>query len=298
MSSSSSENSPGRRGLLYILGFSFGFLFAWIFSKVLQKSGETIHPENSAPHPEDRVHSLAPSIVQPTYSIPQHNHSERRGEDAPLRKKFYEWSVGIGTLGLLVINAFLLIFTQRQADFMFQQLVGTQAAVIDFSSTFNDGSGELAISLSNNGHVTATDIHLVINARKESIKDGTPLGETFHFEPTIQPMIAGRGEGFHRMYPWMLTAQEALQGGRWSPEWPGAYTYKFNTRLTYQDGFGNLRTRNFCDQWFPGFSIKTRTGSVGGGGLHSCQDAASYVAVTRDYEEKAERERQAGEGHN
>jgi hypothetical protein len=48
---------------------------------------------------------------------------------------------------------------QKQTAVNRQQLVGSQAAVLDPVIAFNDGSGELTV-FTNEGRVTATDVHL------------------------------------------------------------------------------------------------------------------------------------------
>jgi hypothetical protein len=125
MSSSPSQDSDGGRGPLYILLFVVGFLLGVFASKTTRRNGEPVTPQNSIANPRDGSRSLPSPIMKPTDSVPQNNRSQWRDENTPLRKKFYEWAVSLGTLGLLLINIGLWYSTKKSVDVAQRALVLT-----------------------------------------------------------------------------------------------------------------------------------------------------------------------------
>src|ERR1700733_15192274 len=120
---------------------------------------------------------------------------------------------------------------QKQTLINRQQLVGSQAAVLDFGTAFSD-SGQLQVWLNNNGHVTATDIHFRLDATKNVIKTGMRIGTALSFEPSVAPIQPTRG--FNKT--WSLPWQPAELGthGKWPSGWPGTVTYTFWGSFSYQ----------------------------------------------------------------
>ncbi len=181
---------------------------------------------------------------------------------------------------------------KRQTFLSRQQLVGTEAAVLDLSVPYDDGSGVLTVQLSNNGHATAAKIHLSVDASQQKLQDGTLIGDPFHFEPPVQPIPSGKGLGHTWTLPWHLTERERQQGGHWPPDWPGKRTFVFRAEVTYQNGFGDEIRQEVCRQWLPGFSIDYRGQHFGGGGLYDCADIKAFIKSTLEQEKQAEKDAQ------
>ncbi|MGB8063799.1 MAG: hypothetical protein WCF26_18035 [Candidatus Sulfotelmatobacter sp.] len=148
---------------------------------------------------------------------------------------------------------------QQQTTLMRQQLVGSQGAVLDLGIAENSLPGDFFVQVTNSGHVTATDVHLKVDASQQVLKDGTLIGEPFHFELSVPPIAAGRNWNHTWHQPWSLTEYERQQGGHWAPDWPGKRTFVFRAEITYQNGFGDqVPTQRLCKQWLPGFSIDNK----------------------------------------
>lgn len=79
------------------------------------KKIEKPYAHRIAPLIQSKAQARPQLIMQAGHSTPEQHHAERREDDAPFRKKLYEWSVAIGTIGLLIVNVFLLVSTKRAA---------------------------------------------------------------------------------------------------------------------------------------------------------------------------------------
>ena len=105
------EQERERRGLLYILLSGLALLSGWLLAKSLSRdaSDETIRPRVT---PGDERNRL---LIAQGASTPQHQHTERRKRDTPLWKSLVESAVAVGTIGLLIVNIFLLGATKESA---------------------------------------------------------------------------------------------------------------------------------------------------------------------------------------
>jgi len=109
-----------------------GVLFGVLFSQILQKNKQTVHPEDRATKPKDGSQALPPASAQVVHTEPDTNHSDGSADDVPLRTRVYEWGVSIGTLGLLVINLFLWGITKHSNFINEQALVSVQRSFVTF----------------------------------------------------------------------------------------------------------------------------------------------------------------------
>jgi hypothetical protein len=238
----------------------------------------------------------------------------KSSDEGKKRKKFKILSLSLFEWGSLLLGAATLIFLikytnyarlqwcaaqntlgqiQQQTTLMRKQLVGTQAAIIPLALGYSESTGALSVPMVNDGHVTATDIHLTIDASQRRIKDDTSIGEPLHFEIPIQPIPSGKGPTLTWTMPWPLTEYERSQGGRWVPDWPGKRTFVFRASLAYQDGFDNEIHRDICKQWLPGFSIDHGGGRRdSGGGIYDCTEIKSIIRSTLEQERQAEKDTQ------
>ena len=142
----------------------------------------------------------------------------------------------------------------------------------------------------NMGHVTATDVHLSVDASQQRISDGHIIGQSYHFNQSIRPIPPGTGaDPFKWISPWYLTETERNEGGRWAPDWPGKRTFVFSALLTYNNGFEKAEPIKVCKKWLPGYTIhyKEQT-SGGGGGLVDCSLFENTIQSTKEQEKKAE----------
>jgi hypothetical protein len=79
-----------------------------------QDATKPIHPQNT-PTNKDRGGYVELAAISPVPPAPAHQSDANRGrEDTPGWKKLAETSIAVGTLGLLVINAFLLVSSKKQ----------------------------------------------------------------------------------------------------------------------------------------------------------------------------------------
>lgn len=181
---------------------------------------------------------------------------------------------------------------QKQTMISRDELVGTKAAVLDVGIGLSD-AGQLNVGLSNDGHVTATDIHFHLNASKNSVQDGTRIGSPLIFEPDVKPIQASRGLTWIWTLPWR--PRQLGPEGYWPKGWPGTVTYTFWGNYSYQDGFGDTAQQWFCKQWLPRLSIaSSKQGSAySGGGLFDCTDMTTDIHSIRKQEEEAEAEQRA-----
>jgi hypothetical protein len=104
-----SQESSGSPGILYILFSAFAFLSGWLLSKsqsLHDVSGESIHPQNTLGD-ESRRRQFPPSFIAQVAPTPQRQHTERRS--------LAESAVAVGTIGLLIVNLFLLIASWKTA---------------------------------------------------------------------------------------------------------------------------------------------------------------------------------------
>lgn len=182
-----------------------------------------------------------------------------------------------------------------------QQLVGTLGAVLEATSGGNNAicglngagkEGELVCTFSNIGHVTATVKHLEL-----SVSDGVlPQGRA----AAGRPIISLSQDNFEVTpekpfsLKWHLTVPEPLgPSASWPNGWPGEKTYVINGRFSYDNGFGDVTSRQFCNVWLPPFAVigqRTPTGKQdwsSPGMLINCTDLGPRVTQAVEEEKKA-----------
>jgi|ERR1700722_9216069 len=173
---------------------------------------------------------------------------------------------------------------EQQTTLMRQQLVGTQAAVLEFGMTLND-VGEFVSGLSNVGHVSATNIEWKVEATRGTLPAGTSIGVPLVFSETFPGISPNRPVTRTRLLPWRPTELSNPTG--WSPEWPGKHTYILRAEVSYGNGFGDRVTHHACQVWLPRFMIVYKQQASGGGGLMPCDDLQTAIKSVLEQEKRA-----------
>jgi hypothetical protein len=117
--SSSAQNSPEPKALVYILLSAFAFLSGWLFSKsrTPNENGSKTIPPQDTPTPESRQREMRPSVVSQIPPTPsQQGQSNGRKDSAPAWEKSAAIIIAAGTIGLLVVNWFQGCQTKKAAD--------------------------------------------------------------------------------------------------------------------------------------------------------------------------------------
>ena len=179
---------------------------------------------------------------------------------------------------------------QKQTKVMRQQLVGSQAALLHLDDIHIDATGKLEVVLHNVGHVTATDVHFQVTVTRETIADQRPIEPPITFEPAIIEPIKVEGiwppDDWH--VPWR--PHQLTQQHEWPHGWPGKETFSLRGSFSYNNGFGDKQTEEFCRQWLPNFEITTKLQGSSGGGMFPRDQFRSAIHSILGLEEKAESE--------
>jgi hypothetical protein len=159
------------------------------------------------------------------------------------------------------------IAAQEQATLMRQQLIGTQAAVLQMSFQVIP-AGEIEVALAPSGVVKAKDVHVVFSATREHISPERPFGETVTYSKSV-PFVGPLIWSDHEILPWHFP-DISRSDGEWPDKWPGNETVRIEGKTTYDNGFGDKEIATECIKWLPHYTIKTANGAVQGGGFTSC----------------------------
>jgi hypothetical protein len=245
--SSSSQNSPASRGLLYVLLSAFAFFSGWSSAKLSapgQDPSETIPPQDT-PTPESRQGEIGSSVgsqIPPPLSL--QNQSDMRKDNTPLWEKGAAITIAAGTIGLLVINIFLLRATKQSADaaknaneLTHQVLSGTQGAVFQMLIDFNKPLKKnpwVGPSFMNIGKIPARNFKGVCEFLRVDSK-----GEIIQSEKqTSTDDTIPVGFAFTCMFP-VVPPHKDLSEYR-------SETFRATATIAYDDGFGSRREQQFC----------------------------------------------------
>lgn len=113
------KDSSESRGLLYLLLSAFAFLTGWSLAKlradINEEDSESVYPQNSSKETNRRpIESAIVSQVTPART--QTHRTDERKDYTPRWKKIAESVVALGTLGLLIVDIFLMCSTKKAAD--------------------------------------------------------------------------------------------------------------------------------------------------------------------------------------
>ena len=170
---------------------------------------------------------------------------------------------------------------KKQTTMMRQQLVGTQAAVLDYSTPTWRGpaegdEGSVSETLINHGLVSAKDASLEITITHERLSDFQPLEPPvkLHKGPEIVRVADRLVLEWHM--PWKMKVIPGLLQD-WPKDWPGTEVTEINAVYTYNDGFDDPVKKQFCFRWLPAFNYAMPNGSQGIGGMPTCEDTRSFI---------------------
>ena len=86
--------------------------------------------------------------------------------------------------------------------------------------------------------------------------------------------------------------QQLSNKKEWPADWPGKNTIELRGKFSYQNGFGDEVSEEFCKKWLPEFTITTKAQSSGGGGLYPCDEFKADIRSVLEAERTAEKEKQ------
>jgi hypothetical protein len=184
---------------------------------------------------------------------------------------------------------------QKQTTLMRQQMVGTQAAVLQFEIHDPDSATwGLAGGVRNVGHLTATDVHLHIEVTQQAF-DGKSLraiGKTMVFDEAIGPIKGDNGTWPEVIWPhvwrvpWIRNPTPNIVFDTWPPDWPGKDISEVKAQLSYQNGFGDTIPKDYCFERLAPGNVKIRNGAMSIGGMYPCD---GFIAAIPEVREKWQR---------
>jgi hypothetical protein len=155
---------------------------------------------------------------------------------------------------------------QKQTTLMRQQLVGTQAAIIRLSDpVWNPATNKLKIVLTNNGSsVTGTVTSFNVDIQRKTLPAQKSVGEPIHVQLLNQVIPKGISYEIDKELPWSFPEIKDQN------LWPGKQMVTFAGSYTYDDGFGDIASQNFCAIYVPFWWADTpMQGYPAGGGSWS-----------------------------
>lgn len=156
---------------------------------------------------------------------------------------------------------------QKQTTTLRQQLVGTQAAVIDIieKPTWLPSTKEVTITIKN---TNPTGIIGKVNGIQMLLQRRTwpgekPIGKPFVFASNVPEVLLRGGEpwGISRNLPWSLPSTLSDQS-----KWPGDEYVTFEGNFVYDNGFGETIPNRFCYLWLPDWHLGVVGNSRDNGG--------------------------------
>jgi hypothetical protein len=156
----------------------------------------------------------------------------------------------------------------QQVKLMRQQLVGTQAAALKFSTGFSAEGFEIGVV--NIHDVAAIGTHITIRMTLASLPKGLPLGSPVINEVTVPLIVKDKPFGRQWPVPW---PQQEFRGN----DWPGKRAVRVDGEYSYEDGFGNKISESFCTVYLPRFKIIMKGESASGEGSVPCEGLESTI---------------------
>jgi hypothetical protein len=189
---------------------------------------------------------------------------------------------------------------QKQTTLMRQQLIGTQAAVLQIAEAQWDGRGTLNMQIQNLGPSNARILHSSAHAKRISLPTETQIGEAVDLTIPSQTLrgfnssSGGSGINPHWQVPWPMPSGHFND----SHPWPGNEAVIVEGSITYFDGFEET-TQPFCWAKLPEWQVPSVSGftySNNFRGGDKC-DIPSLIKDFQRIEEWAKQERITGKRH-
>jgi hypothetical protein len=150
----------------------------------------------------------------------------------------------------------------NQTTLLRQQVVGTQAAALRFSTGFSAEGFEIGVV--NIHDVAAIGTHITIRMTLASLPKGLPLSRPVINEVTVPFIVKDKPFGRQWPVPW---PQQEFRGN----DWPGKRAVRVDGEYSYEDGFGNKVSESFCTVYLPRFRIVMKGESASGEGSVPCE---------------------------
>jgi hypothetical protein len=178
---------------------------------------------------------------------------------------------------------------QQQTKMIRQQLVGTQAAVMDYLTPAWRGPseadrGEIIQTIVNHGLVSAKNVQLEITETRQRLSDFQALETPVKFHKGPEDVRTGDKFILEWHTPWEMKILSNPEGPSfplktWPKDWPGTDTVEIRGAYSYDNGFGDKISRDFCLRWIPMFSYQPATSSYGYGfgGSPTCEDTLTII---------------------
>ena len=153
--------------------------------------------------------------------------------------------------------------SQQQSILMRQQLVGTEAAVLEPYILLQNPHDfyELSVRLLNRGVIPATRIEVNLVITRE--KGGKIIDKPFPFKWNPSTIHGGSSYDYQSLtFPWKVPFFVMMD--KWNKDWPGPDIIKVQGVIKYDHGFGDpLMKVPICQIWLPQYTIFS-TNAMGG----------------------------------
>lgn len=155
----------------------------------------------------------------------------------------------------------------RQGTLMHQQLVGTEAAIVnvlEFPNIESPNTGNFGfnIALKNDGHVTAGNVHLALTAQIMNLPSMESVGELWKCDPP-DFLLAGNTPKNIQCF------LNGLNTDTWQPIKDFKQTIAVDGAFSYDNGFGETIHRAICLRYIP--TIKTNFGDEAFNRFEACE---------------------------
>ena len=251
------------------------------------KTNQNANDKYSGPSP-DFLSAPTPNVEIPP-SRPHYHHSCKKQRDGWDYAKLVAEFVGLLFLILYTLytagiycanrnaaeaaqNTFGEI--QKQTTLTRQQIVGTQAAVINIADYPGITLPDIVdIAIRNDGHVIAHDIHVAIRAKREILPSEKPIGDAWGCNfPTVSVLA-----------PTSPYSHQCRMTGFSDKDWRSIGDLKetiiLEGTITYENGFGDIIDQAICKLYVS--KVRTKYGEEGEAKFLPCDQVEEVWSYLR-----------------
>ncbi len=237
---SPSQIFPWLLGLLGILSL------AALFTPKHNQSGESV-----SPHDNPRIKgNLAPRELFAVPHIPptpsQGSDTNGRKDYTPPWKKRAEIAIAVGTVGLLVINIFLMFSTKKSADtqersfnLAIRRAEDSDQAKLTMTGSISVASKVFDFAIANNGNVSAHNFRAHIELSLNSLPDNKRVALLTAFDVSKDDF--SKSEAVEKFMSF-----EELDKTTWDKIINYDYSLVEISTISYENGFSHQRHSNPC----------------------------------------------------